>query len=271
RAVARFWFTRRIHINGNGHVDVHPHETVLVVGVNTISELFLLSVQEFASQRIQVAGILAEEPTMRGRAIRQKPILGTVDELPNVLQSLEVHGVAVDRIIVATAAERLPPRALEILLEVEKSSNIAVHFLSERLGFTDSSPTPPALSGRVGNIVEQRQPSLVADLDHVNFVRKSFRLKRIVDGFGAAFLILTLARFTVLVAIIVALDVGFPLIFWQQRPGLYGRPFKMYKFRTMRAPHDRHWKRIPDDRRLSAVGQILRYTRVDELPQLYNV
>ena len=45
----------------------------------------------------------------------------------------------------------------------------------------------------------------------------------------------------------------------------------MYKFRTMRAAHDKHWKRIPDDQRSSAVGRILRHTRLDELPQLYNV
>ena len=126
-------------------------ETVLVVGVNTVTDLFLLSLQEFASQQIQVAGILAEEPTMRGRTIRQKPVLGTVDELQNILQSLEVHGVTIDRIVVATAADRLPPRALETLLEVEKSSNIVVQFLSERLGFKNSSATPSA--GREGNIV----------------------------------------------------------------------------------------------------------------------
>ena len=124
RSAARFWYARQIHINGNGRIslNVQPHETVLVVGVNTVTELFLLSVKEFASQRVQVAGILAEEPSMRGRAIQQKPVLGTIEELPEILQSLEVHGVMVDKIVVATAADRLRPRALETLLEAEKSS-----------------------------------------------------------------------------------------------------------------------------------------------------
>jgi lipopolysaccharide/colanic/teichoic acid biosynthesis glycosyltransferase len=271
RAVARLSFNKQVHENGNGHLSNSSQETVLIVGANTITELFLLSVQELASHQIQVAGILTEKPMMLGRAIGGTPVLGTVDDLQNILQTLEVHGVAVDRIVVATAADRLLPRARDILSEVEKSSNIVVHFISERLGF-DSSLTPSASSGRERNIVgEQRQPALVRDLDHVNFIRKSFRLKRIVDGFGAIFLILILAPIIIVAALIVVLDVGFPLIFWQQRPGLHGRPFKMYKFRTMGAPHDNHWKRIPDDQRSSAIGQILRRTRLDELPQLYNV
>jgi lipopolysaccharide/colanic/teichoic acid biosynthesis glycosyltransferase len=161
-------------------------------------------------------------------------------------------------------------------LEVEKSSNIAVHFLSERLGFEDSSQRPSVISRRERNSVHgQRAAALVGHVDdvgHVNSPGKSYRLlKRIVDGLGAVFLIFTLSPVTVLVAIIVALDVGFPVIFWQQRPGLYGRPFKLYKFRTMGAAHDKHSRRIPDDQRLSAVGQFLRRTRLDELPQLYNV
>ena len=276
RSAARFWHARQIHINGNGRANVQPHETVLVVGVNTVTELFLLSVKEFASQRVQVAGILAEEPSMRGRAIQQKPVLGTVEELPEILQSLEVHGVAVDKIVVATAADRLRPRALETLLETEKSSDIAVQFLSEQLGFENSSEGASVLSSQNRNSVPGQRAlarlGTVIDVDHTNSTGKSFRFrKRIVDVFGATFLIITLSPVVVIVAFVVALDVGFPLIFWQQRPGLYGRPFKLYKFRTMRAPHDRHRRRIPDDQRSSAVGQIIRRARLDELPQLYNV
>jgi lipopolysaccharide/colanic/teichoic acid biosynthesis glycosyltransferase len=273
RSAARIWFGRQIHRNGSGQVNGYPCETVLVAGVSAVSELFLRSVQEFASQRIQVVGLLAEEPMLRGRAIQQRPILGTIEELPDILGSLEVHGVAIDRIVVATMADRLSPRALETLLDVEKSSDISVQFLSERLGFDDPSRTPSVFSERERTIVHgQRALALIPHAGHVRSVRKSFWiLKRIIDGLAAAFLMIIMAPIASLVGLAVALDVGFPLIFWQQRPGLHGRPFKLFKFRTMRAPHDKHLRRVPDEQRLSVVGQFLRRTRLDELPQLYNV
>jgi lipopolysaccharide/colanic/teichoic acid biosynthesis glycosyltransferase len=279
RSAARFWHTRQIHANRsalNGNDREQPHETVLVVGVNTVTELFLLSVKEFASQRIHVAGILAEDTSMRRRVIQQKPILGTVEELQDILQSLEVHGVTVDRIVVAAAADELRPRSLETLLEVENSSDILVEFLMERLGFEGARQTRSTVSSQDRDIAPGQRTvasrGRVIDADYATSSEKSFRLeKRIVDAFGAALLVFALSPLVMLVALIVGLDVGFPLIFWQQRPGQYGRPFKLYKFRTMRAPHDKHKGRIPDDQRSSAVGQILRRTRLDELPQLYNV
>jgi lipopolysaccharide/colanic/teichoic acid biosynthesis glycosyltransferase len=275
RGAARFLRTRSLHTNGNGRINEQPHETVLVVGVNTVTELFLMSVKEFASQRIQVAGILAEDSSMRGRAIHQKPVLGTVEELHDILQSLQVHGTTVDRIVVATAADQLRPHALKALLEVESSSDIFVEFLSERLGFEGVPQRSSDISSQERRTREQRVVARVGgaiDADHTNFAGKSFRFeKRMVDVLGAALLIFALSPVTMLVAFIVALDVGFPVIFWQQRPGLYGRPFRLYKFRTMRAPHDRRRGRIPDDQRSSAVGKLLRRTRLDELPQLFNV
>jgi lipopolysaccharide/colanic/teichoic acid biosynthesis glycosyltransferase len=246
------------------------------VGANTVAELFLVSAKEFAAPRVQVAGIIAEEPSLRGRVIQQTPVLGVMKELQEILQSLEVHGVTIDRVVVAIASYRLQPRSLEILLEVEKSSNVVVQFLSERLGFEDNPEGASLPSDQMLNSVP-RQRSIprfrgLVDLDHANSTTKFFRHgKRIVDIIGAAFLLVTTVPFATLVAFIVALDVGFPVIFWQQRPGLYGRPFKLYKFRTMRAAHDKHRRRIPDDQRSSVVGKMLRRARLDEWPQLYNV
>jgi lipopolysaccharide/colanic/teichoic acid biosynthesis glycosyltransferase len=275
RSAARFWHARRIHINGNHRAIEQPHETVLVVGVNTVAELFLLSAKEFASQRVQVAGILAEEPSMRGRTIQQKPVLGTVEELQEIFQSLEVHGVTIDRIVVATAADRLEPRSLETLLEVEKSSDIVIQFLSEQLGFEASQRSSLPADQKRNSVPGQRAVARVGDpidVGPANSMGKSFqRARRIVDVIGAALLILMLAPVALLITFIVAFDVGFPVIFWQQRPGLYGRPFKLLKFRTMGAPHDKHQRRVPDDQRSSGAGRMLRRTRLDELPQLYNV
>ena len=276
RSVARFWHARHIHLNGNDPTSEQLHHTILVVGLNTVTELFLLSVKEFASQRIQVAGILSEEPDMRGRTIQHKPVLGTVEQLQDILQSLEVHGVAVDRIVVATAADRLRPHSLETLLEVEKSSEIVVQFLSEQLGFEGYSLKPSALSGQERNSVPGHRVVARVEggiaVDRANSMTKSFQLaKRTADVFFAAFFVFTLAPLVILISLAVTLDVGFPVIFWQQRPGLYGRPFKLYKFRTMCAPHDKRRRRIPDDQRSSVIGRLLRRTRLDELPQLYNV
>ena len=273
RSTARFWYTRQIHTNGNGRGKQQPHETVLVMGVNTVTELFLLSVKEFGSQQLQVAGIIAEESDMQGRVIQQKPVLGTVEELPNVLRSLEVHGVAVDRIVVTTPAGRLQRRSLDKLTEVEKSSDIVVEFLSERLGFEGVSGSQSVVLGEECNSapVQKAVARGVIDVDPA-ICAPIFRFgKRIVDVFSAAVLAFALTPVAILVAILVALDVGFPVIFWQQRPGLYGRPFKLYKFRTMRAALDRHLGRISDDQRSSVIGRMLRRTRLDELPQLYNV
>lgn len=76
RAVARLSFHKWKHKNGNGHLNNGSQETVLVVGVNTITELFLLSVQELASHQIQVAGILTEKPMMLGCTIGRHQFSG---------------------------------------------------------------------------------------------------------------------------------------------------------------------------------------------------
>ena len=101
--------------------------------------------------------------------------------------------------------------------------------------------------------------------------RPYWRVKRILDTAAAIAGLIVLAPVMAVVALLVALDVGLPVAFPQQRPGLGGRPFRLYKFRTMGPSHDGEGHRIPDSERLSAIGRFLRRTRLDELPQLYHV
>jgi lipopolysaccharide/colanic/teichoic acid biosynthesis glycosyltransferase len=74
-----------------------------------------------------------------------------------------------------------------------------------------------------------------------------------------------------LVGVIVMLDVGYPPIFWQQRPGARGRPIRILKFRTMGPARDRNRQALTDLQRVSRFGLFLRRLRLDELPQVYNV
>ena len=72
-------------------------------------------------------------------------------------------------------------------------------------------------------------------------------------------------------ALLVRLKLGSPVLFRQQRPGLYGRPFTILKFRTMTGDRDAQGNLLPDEDRLTPFGQFLRSTSLDELPELINV
>ncbi|MBL0170009.1 MAG: sugar transferase [Gemmatimonadaceae bacterium] len=96
-------------------------------------------------------------------------------------------------------------------------------------------------------------------------------IKRAFDILVASMLLVLLAPVLMTVAIAVHFALGSPVLFRQQRPGLAGRPFTLVKFRTMRDAVDEHGTPLEDSRRLTAFGQFLRATSLDELPELWNV
>jgi len=96
-------------------------------------------------------------------------------------------------------------------------------------------------------------------------------IKRLFDLTIAVPSVIVLSPVLALIGILVRMKIGSPVVFRQVRPGLYGRPFVIYKFRTMTDKWDEAGNLLPDGERLARLGRFLRKTSMDELPELFNV
>jgi len=96
-------------------------------------------------------------------------------------------------------------------------------------------------------------------------------MKRLFDLVSVLVLLLVLWPLLILLAFLVRVQLGSPLFFIQVRPGVCGKPFKLYKFRTMTDARDAQQRLLPDMERLTAFGRFLRNSSLDELPELWNV
>jgi len=267
RLAIRIWQERR-QASAQHNPGAKAAENVLIVGVNQIAELYLRSAVELAPQKISVVGILAAGNELPGRLLRSQKVLGRPEDLVEISRQLEVHGAPLDRVVVVEPPTRLSSEALEALLDLERSTTIQVHWIQELLGFNSTPHAESSVMVGVSNAIGSdpfAHPTLELSIG------KYRPMKRLIDLAGAATLIVLLGPICAVIAALSAFDVGLPIVFWQKRPGRKGRPFKLYKFRTMRGAHDRQGNRIPDGERSSRIGMWLRRTRLDELPQLYNI
>jgi len=239
---------------------------VLMVGVNRLTEAYIQALAEVGMGRVKVAGIVGCAHRHVGRFVASYPVLGRAEDIESVLNGLEVHGVAIDRIVVAMPFEQLPCNLVEPLLLVEQSRGIPLQFLTEVLDlepgrepFLSSAPESSFPAGTGG-------AELQAGLSHW-----FWKVKRGLDAFAALTVLLLLSPILFFVALAVAASIGSPVVFWQRRPGRGGKPFQLYKFRTMRSAHAPDGSRLPDTHRTSKVGKFMRRTRLDEFPQLINI
>ncbi|GKV66223.1 MULTISPECIES: sugar transferase [unclassified Sporosarcina] len=96
-------------------------------------------------------------------------------------------------------------------------------------------------------------------------------MKKLFDFWVSLLAILFLSPVILITALLIRIKIGSPILFKQERPGLKGQTFHVYKFRTMTDEHDNRGELLPDHVRLTSFGKLIRELSLDELPQLWNV
>lgn len=109
-----------------------------------------------------------------------------------------------------------------------------------------------------------------AGFEHKKGIYEKY-IKRPQDFCCALLAIIVFSPILLITGILVRIKLGSPVLFKQQRPGLHGKIFTLYKFRTMTDARDENGNPLPDDMRLTKFGKLLRSTSLDELPELINM
>ena len=229
---------------------------VLVVGAGELAAEVIERINAHPEAGLRVIGALSDDVSRRERTIRGAPVLAGYSAIKTVMGMQRV-----DQVILALPREDAP-LVQKILAELDDEV-VSVRVVPDLLGTLTLRSTIEDLDGLP-----------VISLREGPFVGWAAVQKRALDVVGSALGLVVVAPILLLASVALLLSSGRPLFFAQERMGLDGRLFRMFKFRTMQRDAEREsgpvWTKLDDPRR-TRLGAFLRRTAIDELPQLWNV
>jgi lipopolysaccharide/colanic/teichoic acid biosynthesis glycosyltransferase len=254
-------YARAMLSRGNESPDSYSRrERIILIGANRFASSFIQLLGAYLPQQQPVIAVLDDDVAMIGRAIAGVPVIGGPHQLDAIISEYVIHGINTDRIVIAGEADFLRPAVLHEIEHFCKKRGIKLSFLPRMIGVT-AGEQPSNVAVTIEATPDQ--PSLA--------MPAYFRLKRWFDVVGSLLIVALFLPLLMMASVLVLLDVGVPILFWQERLGWKGRSFLIYKFRTLGVPFDAKGKPSCAGRQPSAIGRFLRATRIDELPQLINV
>ena len=249
-------FLYRWHMMRKGERKVFRVRTpVLLLGTGEGAAIYLHALDATPGSAFYAVGMLCDQGDLVGRSFHGVPVLGSADDLEQVLVDLETHGIFAERMIVTKPVESLPAGIVARLGGIARRHGVEIDTL------------PDLLSLRLGGggvIATADEPMPIG-------APRWLEIKRLLDvGISAALLLFT-APISLLSAFLVLVEMGNPVLFRQVRPGHGLRPFTLLKFRSMRSARTGDGRLLGDRERTGMIGRFLRRTRLDEIPQLVNV
>jgi len=230
-------------------------ERILVVGTGETARKVVRQILDQREFAYRVVGFIDDDPARVGERIVNPGIIGTPADMATLIERHQI-----DRIVVGLSDRRgkLP---VEELLRA-KMAGIRVE---------DATTTYERVTGKI--LIDDLRPSWLIFSDGFRVSRMTRWIKRSIDlTLALIFGILSLPLM-LLTAVAIAIESGRPVLYCQERVGENGKTFTLCKFRSMRTDAEQGtpiWARDGDER-VTRVGRVIRLTRLDELPQFWNV
>jgi exopolysaccharide biosynthesis polyprenyl glycosylphosphotransferase len=250
------------------------------VGAGRLAQAFADRVEAHGELGLRVVGHVTVPADRRGQAIPigkgdgaesedwkvSRPVIGSIDSLADIFRRMTIDEVAIC----------LPPGAGNLLDPIVS--------VAAEAGKTVRVPSDPDEELLGHALVEDFDGLVVRSVVHDSHRDFELAMKRVIDIVAAAIGLVVFGPFLAAIAVAIRLRDGSPILFRQVRVGRHGRPFTIYKFRTMQADAEERFSQVSaasdtrgaafkmrDDPRVTPLGRSLRSSSLDELPQLINV
>lgn len=228
---------------------------LLVLGATDAGRKIAEAFAKTPARGQRVVGFVDERYQVIPHEFAGVPVLGKYSDLPALVKKHKVSGIII-------AHDSTSPQEIMRVLVWVCELPIHIYVVPELYGVVNGQFK--------GNLVYGFE---LQELFAFTMPPWQVRVKRIIDIVFGAFLGICSLPFSIFAAIAIKLNDGGPIFYSQERIGLYGKPFTVYKFRTMRTDAEKfgaQWA-TKDDPRITKIGKFLRKTRIDELPQILCV
>lgn len=243
------WIAKNQIMSGNYFVNT------LIVGNNRKSHDAFIEIKNFKQSGYRVVGFLCDDKSQRNGLSKWVPRLGSTDNLEAVIQEKKIEQVII-------ALDKTEQREVDTLISRLSEKDVQVKLVPD---------TFEILSGSVK--IQNAMGALLINIDTDLMPNWQLNIKRLLDVSLAIIALIILIPLLLFVAIKTRLSSKGPIFYTQERLGYKGKPFTIYKFRSMYADAEANGPRLSseDDERITSWGRFMRKWRLDELPQLVNI
>lgn len=228
----------------------------LIVGFNEKAQMVSDEIADHRALGLDVTGFAAVKDENIGKNYKGMPVLGHIKEIEKII---EEHGI---KEVIIAVGRQYDDMLIEIIAKCE-DKEVALKIIPDLYEILSGQARTMQLYGFP---LISINPQLMTDWEKI--------AKRLLDIFAAVIILIVTFPIIIITAIAIKIDSKGPALFKQDRCGLNGKIFKMYKFRSMRTDAEEKtgpvWS-MKDDPRITKVGKFIRKVRIDEIPQMINV